>query len=164
MLLAAMGLDRLLRDAPARQTRTRRSNPPHAGISATRSGLTPLRVLGLMGVGLLAVAGLAGTVQVATLDRGDYGRMTEELARRGVTATAVRYQGEAVDRYFPRAVSGQIGFSDPNGPFDVLVLDPRDVPMLGEGSADQVRERAAAQGLVAHRIGRLEVWFRDPDR
>ena len=163
VLLAAMGLDRLLRDAPSRSgARTHRRNPPQAGVSATSSALTPLRVLGLVGVGLLASAGLIGTVQIATLDRGDYGRMTEELARRGVTATAVRYQGEAVDRYFPHAESGQIGFSDPSAPFDVLVLDPRDVPMLVAGTADEVRQRAAALGLTSHRIGRLEVWYRDP--
>jgi len=147
VLLAATGLDRLLRDAPARSGAT---------------PLTPLRMLGLVGVGLLASAGLIATVQIATLDQGDYGRMVDELAHRRVTATAVYYQGEAVDRYFPHVVSGQIGFSDPGPTIDVVVLDPRDVPMLGAGTADEVRQRATALGLTSHRIGRLEVWYRDP--
>jgi len=144
VLLAAAGLDRLLRDRPA---------------SAT-SPLTPLSALGLVGVALLAVAGVVGTANLATLRQGDYGRMAGELHRRGVTPTEVRYQGEAVDRYFRGVDAGQIGFSDPDAAFDVLVLDPRDVPMLGAGSADEMRRRAAAAGLTAHRIGRLEVWYR----
>lgn len=140
VLLAAMGLVHLL--APVR--------PPG------------VRAIGLAGVALLAAAGIVGLVDVATVDRGDYGRLTAELDRRGVEATAVRYQGEAVDRYFPGAIAGQIGFSDPNAAFDLLLLDPRDVPMLPAGAADAERERAAAAGLTEHRVGRLEVWFREP--
>ncbi len=140
VLLAAMGLVHLL--APVRQP--------------------AVRALGLAGVVLLAVAGALALVDVATVDRGDYGRLVAELDRRGVQPTAVRYQGEALDRYFPGAPAGQIGFSEPTDPFDLLVLDPRDVPMLPAGAADAERGRAAAAGLTEHRIGRLEVWFRDP--
>ncbi|MEZ5178588.1 MAG: glycosyltransferase family 39 protein [Acidimicrobiales bacterium] len=139
VLLAAMGLVHLL--APVR---------------------TPtVRALGAAGVALLAAAGIVGLVDVATVDHGDYGRLVAELDRRGIEPTAVRYQGEAVDRYFPNAPAGQIGFSDPNAPFDLLVLDPRDVPMLPAGAAGAERARAAAAGLAEHRIGRLEVWFRE---
>ena len=88
--------------------------------------------------------------------------MQRTLAAAGVRPTAVRYQGEAVDRYFPGAAAGQIGFSDPAAPFDLLLLDPRDVPMLPAGAADAERRRAAAAGLTEHRVGRLEVWFREP--
>lgn len=140
VLLAAMGLVHLL--APVRRPAQ--------------------RAVGVAGVTLLAVAGVVGLVDVATVDRGDYGRLTAELERRGVEPTAVRYQGEAVDRYFPGAPAGQIGFSDPDAAFDLLVLDPRDVPMLPAGAADAERARAAAAGLAEHHVGRLEVWFREP--
>ena len=67
-----------------------------------------------------------------------------------------------MERYFPDVASGQVGFTDASVPFDLLILDPRDVPLLPDGVAEQARSQAAASGLTAHRIGRLEVWYAEP--
>jgi hypothetical protein len=100
-------------------------------------------------------------LHTATIEPGDYGRMVAALDAEGIEPTSVRFQGEAVERYFPDADAGQIGFTDPSLPFDLLVLDARDLPMLAPAAADEARAAAQANGLTAHRIGRLEVWYGD---
>lgn len=119
--------------------------------------------------GALLVAAALGTAwQVATLRPGDYGRMAHQLQDEGVRPQVVRFQGEAVERYFPTQGQqpgidvGQVGLSDPLVAFDVLVLDPRDTPMIPDASLAQLREQAQQYGLVQHRVGRLEVWYRPP--
>jgi 4-amino-4-deoxy-L-arabinose transferase-like glycosyltransferase len=117
-----------------------------------------------LGVAVLALAasGLVATWRTATLEPGAYGDLVEALEARGVAPTSVRFQGESVERYFPDVPSGQVGFTSASVPFDLLVLDPRDVPLLPDGVADEARAQAAAAGLQRHKIGRLEVWFADP--
>ncbi len=110
----------------------------------------------------LGASGLVATWRTATIESGDYGRLATELQDRGIEPASVRFQGEAVERYFPAADVAQIGFADPSTPFDLLVLDPRDVPMLPAGVADGARAGARTAGLAPHRIGRLEVWYADP--
>lgn len=115
---------------------------------------------------LLVVAGLGATWQVATLRQGDYGRMAAQLQAQGVRPKIVRFQGEAVERYFPTVEQqpgidvGQVGLSDPFVAFDVLVLDPRDTPLLPGHTLEDLRAQAEQYGLVRQRIGRLEVWSR----
>ena len=121
----------------------------------------PATALGIAAVALVG-SGLLATWRTATIEPGDYGRLVTELDAHGIAPTAVRFQGEAVERYFPDAASGQVGFTDPAAPFDLLVLDPRDVPLLADGVADAVRAQAEAAGLQPHRIGRLEVWYAGP--
>ncbi|WP_421118947.1 hypothetical protein ACE2AJ_16505 [Aquihabitans daechungensis] len=111
---------------------------------------------------LLVGAGLVGTRDTATLRRGDYGDLVAHLEDEGVHPASVRFQGESVERYFPDLDVGQVGFTDSSLPFDLLVLDPRDVPLLPAGVADEVRSRAQAQGLSPHQVGRLEVWYAEP--
>ena len=80
----------------------------------------------------------------------------------GVITHVHAVQGEAVERYFPDVPSGQVGFTDSAVPFDLLILDPRDVPLLPDGVADDARSQARAAGLAPHQIGRLEVWYAEP--
>ncbi|MGN6693485.1 MAG: hypothetical protein ACTHN0_04855, partial [Aquihabitans sp.] len=110
----------------------------------------------------LAVSGLVATWRTATVEPGAYGDLVEALDARGVTPTSVRFQGESVERYFPDVPSGQVGFTPASVPFDLLVLDPRDLPLLPDGVADAARVQAEAAGLQPHQIGRLEVWYADP--
>ncbi|MCU1372137.1 MAG: hypothetical protein JWO77_3331 [Ilumatobacteraceae bacterium] len=122
----------------------------------------PATALGVAAFALVA-SGLVGTWRTATIGPGDYGRMITELEARGVQPTSVRFQGESVERYFPDTASGQVGFTDASVPFDLLVLDPRDVPLLPDGVADRARAQARSAGLAPHQIGRLEVWYAGPD-
>ncbi len=121
----------------------------------------PAAALGVAAVALVA-AGVVATWRTATIEPGDYGRLAADLDARGVEPTSVRFKGESVERYFPDADSGQVGFTDASVPFDLLVLDPRDVPLLPDGVADRVRSQAQAAGLQPHRVGRLEVWYAEP--
>ena len=123
----------------------------------------PATALGVAAVALV-VSGVVGTWRTATLAPGDYGRLVAVLDARRVEATSVRFQGESVERYFPDVPSGQVGFTSASVPFDVLVLDPRDVPLLPDGVADGVRAEARAAGLEPHQVGRLEVWYGEPGR
>lgn len=154
VLVAAMGLTEL-------GERTRASEGPSGDLAARwQRAPGPATALGIAILALVG-SGLVATVRTATLEPGDYGRLVAELDERGVEPTAVRYQGEAVERYFPQAVVGQVGFTA-EGPFDLLVLDPRDVPLLPDGAADDLRSQAGAAGLAPHQIGRLEVWYAEP--
>lgn len=154
VLVAAVGVDALLRWGPERSGR--QTAPPRSRPWAPR---TPRGLLGTTALVLVALSGLVATVKVASLGNGDYSRLRPTLAAAGVQPSGIRYQGEAVDRYFPGVPAGQVGFSDPSAPFDVLVLDPDDVVMLPPGVADEQRTQARAAGLEPHQVGRLEVWW-----
>lgn len=155
VLVAAMGLVEL----------GERTAAPRGGSNTVaerwRRAPGPATALGVAAL-LLVVGGAVGTYRTLTLEPGDYGRMVAALDAAGVRPTSVRFQGEAVDRYFPDIASGQVGFTDPSAPFDLLILDPRDLPLLPAGAADDARAAAQAAGLSPHQIGRLEVWYADP--
>ena len=161
VLVAAMGLAELAqRTAPAPGQVDAGTWVRQLAVRWRRSP-GPVAALGLAAV-LLVGGGLANTWSTATLEPGMYAAMVDDLAAAGVHPAAVRYQGEAVDRYFPHAVTGQLGFTPADQPFDLLVLDDRDVPMLPAGVADEARAAAAGAGLTPHRLGRLELWYADP--
>jgi hypothetical protein len=165
VLVAAMGLVEL-----AHRTAPPGASEPAASGSAGRLDLVgrwqrapgPATALGIAAIALVG-SGLVATWRTATLEPGDYGRLVAELEAQGIEPTSVRFQGESVERYFPGAATGQLGFTDPSEPFDVLVLDPRDLPLLAPGAVDQVRSQAQAAGLQPHQIGRLEVWYAPPE-
>jgi len=161
VLVAAMGLVELADRTKAVTGPAGRST---AGDLAARwrRAPGPAAALGVAAVAL-AASGLVATWRTATLGPGAYGRLVAELDAQGVAPTSVRFQGESVERYFPDVAAGQVGFTPASVPFDLLVLDPRDVPLLPAGVADAARAQAQAAGLRPHQIGRLEVWYTDLD-
>jgi len=156
VLVAAMGAVEL-----GERTAPSAVDPGDGLVARWRRSPGPATAVLVAGLALLG-SGLAATRNTLTLDRGDYGQMAAELEARGVEPTSVRFQGEAVERYFPDADSGQLGFTDPAAPFDLLVLDPLDAPMVDEGVIAAATGQAVALGLTPHTIGRLEVWYADP--
>ncbi len=165
VLVAAMGLIELWArtSVPAGSSGTDPASPGSNLVSRWNRAPGPATALAIAAVALVT-GGAVATWRTATVERGDYGRLAVELEARGVEPTSVRFQGEAVERYFPGAASGQVGFTDPSVPFDLLVIDPRDAPLLPAGVADGARAAARAAGLEPHQIGRLEVWYAEPSR
>jgi 4-amino-4-deoxy-L-arabinose transferase-like glycosyltransferase len=160
VLVAAMGLVELW-DQTAAPRRARGGGDDGLGARWNRAP-GPATALGIAALALVA-SGLVATWDTATIEPGDYGRLVTELEARDVQVTSVRFQGESVERYFPGTPSGQVGFTDASVPFDLLILDPRDLPLLPAGAADAARAQAQGAGLVPHQIGRLEVWYADPE-